>query len=324
MNDKTTPDLVALCIRPPGRDINELIAAECEQLTGGRPDGDGVALCRTITHIPHAAYVRMGLRRIAQAPTFDGLLDAIQGAHFDGTDFRVDCLTLSGTFPHSEIRTIVEVANRIPFYPNLETPQHRFLVVAQTGAFWCGEILTETAQSYVPHSAKPYHVSSSLPARMARALVNLVAPPATSLIDPCCGTGSILIEAHALGLQTYGADNNPKIAGMGRKNLTHFNYAPTIDYADARSWTRTADALVTDLPYGKRLLSADAIIPSILAHARTLAPVAVYVAGRNIHAWLANAGYDDIAVYRIIKHNGFTRYVHHARSLHSPPPAETC
>lgn len=307
-----TNNLVALCIRPSGRDINDLTTAECSHLTGGRPDADGVAPCQTVSQIPHAAYMRMGLRRLAQAPTFDGLLDAIQHADFDGTAFRVDTLCLSGQFPHSEMQTVIEVANHIRFYPNLKAPQHRFLVVAQTDTFWFGEILTETTQSYVPHIEKPYHVSSSLPARMARALVNLVAPTATSLIDPCCGTGSILLEAHSLGLQTYGADNNPKIAGMARRNLAHFGYPPAVDYTDMRQWTRRAAALVTDLPYGKRLPSANAIIPALLAHAIHLAPVAVYVAGNDIRAWLTDAGYRDIATYRIVKHNGFTRYIHRA------------
>ncbi len=303
---------MALCIRLPGSEVNEVIAAECVALTGGRPDADGVALCRSLDSIPQAAYVRTGLRRVAQAVTFEELLDMIQRASLNAPDFRIDALQLSGQFPMPEMEAIVAASNRIPFHPNLREPRHRFLLAAQAGGFWLGEVLVESAHGYVRHRRKPCHVSSSLDARLARALVNLVALQARSLADPCCGTGSILLESHALGLETYGADANPKMMSMARRNLLHFGHHPQVECADARAWSRTADALVTDLPYGHRLESVDAIIPDILVHARQLAPVAIFVAGDDISHYLAAAGYRDIEVLHVIKHNSFVRYVHRA------------
>ncbi len=306
--------LLAFCIRLPGNEVNDLVAAECAALTGGRPDADGVAFCDTLERIPQAAYVRMGLRRLVHAPSFTELLDGLREARLDLPDFRIFSLELSARFPLPSHEAIVAAADQIPYRPNLTQPRHRFLLVAQAANFWLGEILVESRQDYARHARKPYHVSSSLDARIARALVNLVAPPARSLIDPCCGTGSILLEAHALGLETYGADYNPKLMSKARRNLEHFGYPPRVDRTDAREWPRTADALVTDLPYGHRLESADAIIPDILAHAIHLAPAAVYVAGDNIAPQLVAAGYTDIEVLRIVKHNSFIRYVHRAKS----------
>lgn len=309
---KAPAPFVALCIRLPGSEVNEVIAAECAALTGGQPDADGVALCHTLDDIPQAAYVRTGLRRVAHAATFAALLVAIRHASLNAPDFRIDALQLSGQFPVSELEAVVAASDQILFRPNLRKPQHRFLLAAQADGFWLGEILVESGQGYACHRRKPYHVSSSLDARLARALVNLVAPQAHSLIDPCCGTGSILLEAHSLGLETYGADANPKMMSMARRNLEHFGHHPQVDCADVREWSRTADALVTDLPYGHRLESVDAIIPDILFHARRLAPTAVYVAGDDISHLLASVGYRQIEVLRIVKHNSFIRYVHRA------------
>jgi len=308
-------------VRTRSNEINELIAAECEQLTGGRPDAEGVAVCETVEHIPRAAYVRTGLRRIAQAPTFTDLLGALRQVSLDLDDFRVDTLYLSGRFPLSRQEASVAAADALPYRANVAAPRHRLLLVAQRGTFWIGEILAEATQSYMPHLKKPCHVSSSLEARIARALVNLVAPPTRSgsgqaagtLIDPCCGTGSILLEAAALGLMAYGADRNPKMAHMARRNLLHFGYLPRVVCADARMWTQTADALVTDVPYGRQLESAEADLPNILAQGARLAPIAVYVAGENITPWLTATGYGDVEVFRLVKPNGFTRYVHRAR-----------
>ncbi len=313
MNGKDTA-LVALCSRAASGEVNDLIAAECKTLTGGTPDADGIAPCSTLDNIPQAAYVRMGLRRIAQAPSFDGLLYAIRQAPIEAPDFRIDTLELSGKLPISNMEAVVAAANQIFFYPNLKSPKHHLLLVAQAETFWLGEILAESTRDYARHTDKPYHVSSSLDARLARALVNLVSPSAHSLIDPCCGTGSILLEAHALGIETHGADYNPKMVGMARHNLEHFGYPPSVELADAREWPRTAEALVTDLPYGRRLESAEAMIPAILAHTVQLAPLAVYVAGKDISPTLKAVGYRNIEVLRIIKHNNFIRYIHRAQS----------
>ena len=306
-------NLVAVCVRTRSNEINELIAAECERLTGGRPDAEGVAVCHSVEHIPSAAYVRMGVRRIARATTFTGLLDVLRQTPLDLEGFRVDALYLSGRFPVPQQEAVVAAANAIHCRANLAAPRHRLLLVAQRETFWIGEILAEATQGYAPHLRKPCHVSSSLEARIARALVNLVVPPAGTLIDPCCGTGSVLLEAAALGLAVYGADRNPKMTHMAQRNLLHFGYPPRVVCADARVWTQTADALVTDLPYGRQLESAEEDLPAILAQGARLAPLAVYVAGEDIVAELTAAGYEVIEVMRLVKPNGFTRYVHRAR-----------
>lgn len=318
----TTPqlpltDLVAVCVRTRSNEINDLIAAECEHLTGGRPDAEGVAVCRSVEDIPRAAYVRTGLRRIVQASTFADLLDVLRQMPLDLDAFRVDALYLSGRFPVSQQEAVVAVANAIHCRANVAAPRHRLLLVAQRGTFWLGEILAEASQSYTPHLKKPYHVSVSLEARIARALVNLVVPPAKTLVDPCCGTGSILLEAAALGLTVYGADRNPKMAHMAQRNLLHFDYPPRVVCADARAWSQTADALVTDVPYGRQLESAEDDLPAILANGARLAPLAVYVAGSDLTSPLKAAGYGDIEVLRLVKPNGFTRYIHRARVTNS-------
>ncbi len=307
--------LVAICVRTRSNEINDLIAAECEQLTGGRPDAEGVAVCQTVEHVHRAAYVRTGLYRIAQASTFPDLLAMLRQTALDLDDFRVDTLYLSGRFPMARQEAAVLVADALPYRANVAAPRHRLLLVAQCGTFWLGEILTEATQSYAPHLGKPCHVSSSLEARIARALVNLVVPPARTLIDPCCGTGSILLEAAALGLTAYGADRNPKMARMAQRNLLHFGYPPRVVCADACTWTQTADALVTDVPYGRQLESADEDLPAILEQGARLAPLAVYVAGTDITPQLGAAGYCDIEVLRLVKPNGFTRYAHRARVI---------
>lgn len=306
-------EYLAICSRQPG---NELIAAECKNLTGGAPGKDGIAICERVDLIPRAAFVQMGLRIIAQANTLEELAATVARIEIPASGFRIDLHRSEGAAPLDRHEAIFKIANALQAYPNLDTPQHRFLLLARhTGLLFC-EILTRRQPDYQQHTHKPYHTSSSLPAQLARGMVNLVSPPARSLLDPCCGTGSILLEAQALGLEAFGCDLNPRMVGMARKNLAFFGYRAEISRMDAQKCRQTADAVVADLPYGQMQIMDQRNIQGILTNCAQLAPVGVFASGMDISAWLEKAGYHAIETYRVRKRNQFSRYVHRARSIH--------
>ncbi len=302
-------ELRVVCARLPG---NQLVAAECDALTGGIPDAQGVAVCQRLDLLPRAAFLTLGVRCLAEAPALDDLCAQIAALQMDAERFRVETLSLWPINPLPKPQVVLAVANALPAYPDLVNPQHRFLVAAQADRLWFGEILAEPARDYRRHDAKPYRTSSSLSARLARALVNLVSPPAQSILDPFCGTGSILLDAAALGLQPYGSDNNIKMVGMSRRNLAHFGYPAQVELGNAQDCIQTADAVVTDLPYGRQLEQDQAVLRQVLHHTAQLAPQAVYLAQEDITPWLLDAGYARVACYRVRKHRSMSRFVHHA------------
>jgi len=302
-------ELRVVCARLPE---NELVAAECAALTGGIPDAQGVAVCQRLDLLPRAAFLTLGVRCLAEAPALDDLCAQIAALQVDADRFRVETLSLWPHAPLHKPQVVLAVANALPAYPDLVNPQHRFLVAAQADRLWFGELVAEPARDYRLHDSKPYRTSSSLSARMARALINLVAPPAGSILDPFCGTGSILLEAAALGLHAFGRDHNLKMAGMSRRNLAHFDYSVNVVLGSAQDCSQTADAIVTDLPYGRQLEQDQAALRQVLHHTAQLAPQAVYLAQEDITPWLLDAGYARVACYRVRKHRSMSRFVHHA------------
>jgi predicted RNA methylase len=302
-------ELRVVCARLPE---NELVAAECAALTGGIPDAQGVAVCQRLDLLPRAAFLTLGVRCLAEAPALDDLCAQIAALQVDAERFRVETLSLWPHAPLPKPQVVLAVANALPAYPDLVDPQRRFLVAAQANCLWFGEILAEPARDYRLHDSKPYRTSSSLSARMARALVNLVAPPAGSILDPFCGTGSILLEAAALGLHAFGRDHNRKMAGMSRRNLAHFGYSVSVELGSAQDCSQAADAVVTDLPYGRQLEQDQAALRQVLHRTAQLAPQAVYLAQEDITPWLLDAGYARVACYRVRKHRSMSRFVHHA------------
>jgi 16S rRNA G966 N2-methylase RsmD len=308
-------ELRVLCAQIPG---NRLVAAECKNLTGGIPDENGVATCQRLDGVAQSAYLSVGLRCLAEAETVPELglaISQIWTAAMPPPDsFRIEFLRLGGADRPGKTECILAAANAIPARPNLAAPQQRYAIVAQPRRLWFGAILSEGQHGYRLHESKPYRTSNSLPARLARAVLNLVSPPAGSILDPFCGTGSILLEAAALGLTAYGLDRNIKMVGMTRRNLAHFGYSAQAVLGDAAQCTQVADAIVTDLPYGRLLEQDTANLLPILQHLRGLAHQAIFITEENLTPLLVEAGYRAIQVLPVRKRHGMSRIVHRAES----------
>jgi len=304
-------EYLVLCSRAPG---NELVAAECEALTGGKPGSNGLAVSKTFDQVVRAAYLSIGMRPIAYSKTIAALTEDLRRQSFSADRFRVEFLCLSEQEKTHSQDSILAVADAIHGAPDLDHPQQRFLLVASDVGFYFNEILAESARSYQKHDAKPYRTSSSLPSQLARALVNLTYP-ARVILDPCCGTGSIMLEACATGVAAYGMDRNPKMVGMTRRNLLLFGYEAVVQRGDASRCNQPSEAVVTDLPYGRFLENDEENIKAILRQMTTLAPLGIYIAEKDITSWLQEAGYDKVNVYHLRKRAGLIRFIHRAQRI---------
>jgi len=101
---------------------------------------------------------------------------------------------------------------------------------------------------------------------------------------------------------------------MSCRNLAHFGLPPHVERLDAQETSRSADVIVTDLPYGRSLEQDLPGLLPIFGRLAGLAPRAVYLAEQDISAWLEEAGYRDIRVLKVRKRPELSRYVHIARS----------
>lgn len=306
----TVQDL-AICMR----DLNNaLIAAECQQLTGSKPERDGLAFCDALEHISRAAYVNAGARGIIQTSALADLLIWIRHTRFQADAFHIELVDWSNAGLPSKLDVVIEVANAIRGHPNLKNPQRRFVLIVSEDSVWFGELTVAATHSYRQHDRKPRRTAGSLPSALARALVNLAGPHISSIVNPCCGTGSILLEACALGLEAHGVDWSGPNVKMSRRNLSHFGYTASVIQIDASNWTQTADALISDLPYGTAHPLDESVVFELLRNAVYQAPIAIFVAAKNLSTQLQQAGFCDIELFRIKKSKVFSRYVHRAQS----------
>lgn len=109
-----------------------------------------------------------------------------------------------------------------------------------------------------PLSRRPYkqhHVPGSLKPAVAAALLSLGGvTPGSRVLDPCCGAGTILIEAKRYGAEGWGGDANPEAVRAARINAVNAEAAVHLQRWDARALPiadRSIDRVVSNLPWGR-------------------------------------------------------------------------
>jgi tRNA G10 N-methylase Trm11 len=86
---------------------------------------------------------------------------------------------------------------------------------------------------------------------VANALIHLAGEPNGLLLDPCCGSGTILNEALAVGWDVRGRDIDPEAVEASRQNVGKAD----VQAGDVRSLEMgdgSVDACVSNLPFGQQ------------------------------------------------------------------------
>jgi len=190
-------------------------------------------------------------------------LTSLEGFIEQGESFAARVRRIRGVTPHLvsvELeRKIGElILNKVEKTKvNLMAPQKTFFGVLTDNRFLFGlkmaEIFPKPFVERRPRK-RPFFHPTAMPAKLARCMVNLAQPKVGDLVlDPFCGTASILVEAWLIGCRVVGFDVQPHMARGSLRNLQHYGAKPEgIAVADARHLPAAkVDCVVTDPPYGR-------------------------------------------------------------------------
>jgi tRNA G10 N-methylase Trm11 len=128
---------------------------------------------------------------------------------------------------------------------------------------------------------------------VARAAVNIAIPDPRGIkaIDPCCGIGTVLVEALSMGIDIVGRDINPFIAQGARANLAHFGYVTEVALGAIENISTTYDSAIVDMPYNLFSTTSPEEQFSILKHARRIADRVVVITIEDMDESIAAAGF---------------------------------
>ena len=158
---------------------------------------------------------------------------------------------------------------------------------------------------------KPNSYSNSLSTRVARAVVNIAVGNdlSISLIDPCCGVGTVILEALSMGINACGSDINKQIVSRARDNLSFFGYnREIISFKDINDIKQTYDTCIIDIPYGLFTKTTYEAQKNIIYSARRISKKVIFITFENMSSLIKSAGF-------VIKDRGsvnkgkFKRYI---------------
>ncbi|MEM0373050.1 MAG: TRM11 family methyltransferase [Sulfolobaceae archaeon] len=175
------------------------------------------------------------------------------------------------------------------------------------------------SKSLERHSKRPFKQSGTMDSSTARLLVN-ISRPRKLVLDPFCGTGSLLIEASWLGYNCIGSDISAEMINKSKLNLNYFGYNCELLQSSALNLgIRSVDAIATDPPYGRSSASKGAnlreLYEKFFSEANNILCKECYLVFSTSHDmdWrdiLKSVGFREIKIHYLYSHKSLTRAIY--------------
>ncbi len=281
----------------------ELVNAESMTLTGHTPNAYGIAISENCVDVTRGACVKCCMEILCEGGSVSEICGQIKTAELYAEDFRVSIVKRPRRLEADSTKIAHVVGGVISGTVSLTQPRVVFLVVITNERVWLGRLLSKSDGRWIVHRKRPYMTSSALPTKLARAIVNLIADPSDLLVDPCCGTGTIVLEAAHMGMRVVGYDINPKMVKATQANLAHHSLDARVCLGDARQIREPFDSLAANLPYGIMLNRTPIQDWEILRNLNHIAPKAAFVTISDLSKPLEDLGYRIRQIVHVPKLN---------------------
>ncbi|MDJ0331437.1 RNA methyltransferase [Planococcus sp. S3-L1] len=174
----------------------------------------------------------------------------------DQLTFKVIFLKINGLTEQDQVdysgkRNIErEIGSAITGEADVHHPDVTFGLIPFEGRWYLGRYL-QSEPVWFKHMKKPREYSTALSTRVARAVANIAVPQPEGIkaIDPCCGIGTVLVEALSMGIDIVGRDMNPLVVDGSRENIAHFGLTGEIALGPIAEVEAIYDVAIIDMPY---------------------------------------------------------------------------
>lgn len=250
-----------------------------------------------------------------EGDTLDAILEQVKQLQLKNETFKIYFVKINDLDPSEKIhfarRREIErlLGLQINGEADLDQPNRIFGIVTLGGRWYFGKYHTSESV-WFQHLKKPREYSTALSTRVARAVVNIAVPDpeAVQAIDPCCGIGTVLVEALSMGIDIVGRDINPLAVSGSRENIAHFGYKCNVMTGPIADVKNNYDIAIIDMPYNLLTHITPEEQLSILQHARRFASKLVVVTSEVIDDMINEAGF-EIADRCIATKSLFNRHI---------------
>jgi tRNA G10 N-methylase Trm11 len=223
---------------------------------------------------------------------------------------KINDLTPSEKISYEDQRIIErEMGIHIHGEADVHHPERIFGLITLGGKWYFGSYLKNKAV-WLHHMKKPRNYSIALTTRVARAAANIAVPNPLDIkaIDPCCGIGTVLVEALSMGINIVGRDINHFIVRGARENIAHFGLEGEVTVGAIANVSVNYDVAIVDMPYNLFSTITTEEQLSILQQARRIASKAIIISIDMMDEMIAIAGF-TIVDRCLAKKGLFSRHI---------------
>ncbi|MDF2653231.1 MAG: methyltransferase [Paenibacillus sp.] len=276
-----------------------LFQLELRTLFGVPQVPPNMLISRTAIDPSRSPFIKERIEVMYEGDTLASILEQVSQIQLgESTTFKVIFVKTNDLDPTDKVayddRRAIErdLGMHINGEADVRNPDFEFGIVTMGGRWYFGSYM-KTRTVWLQHIKKPRSYSIALSTRVARAAVNIAIPNphGVKAIDPCCGIGTVLVEALSMGIDIVGRDINPFIAQGARMNIAHFGYDTEVALGAIENVSTTYDAAIVDMPYNLFSTTSPEEQYSILKHARRIAKRVVVITIEDMDERLATAGF---------------------------------
>ena len=244
---------------------------------------------------------------------FREIIEYINCNNLTYDDFKVIYIKFNGDkLKYKErLDCVREVGININGEANIHNPKNILALTYFNGEWIFGEYEKNDYEWHI-FERKPYNYSNSLGMRVAKALVNIAVglDQDIKLVDPCCGVGTVVLQALDMGIDVKGYEINKQIACNARNNLEFFGFERDIIIPkDMHLVDQSYDVGIIDLPYGLFTPITPGEQKALINSARRLCNKLVLVVFEDMNDMIVEAGF-NIEDTCVVHKGKFKRIIH--------------
>lgn len=262
-------------------------------------------------NISRSPFIKEMISVIYEEDSLEQILKNIIEDKLAYDDFKVCYVKLeNGDIGYKErLNSLNKIGFVITGEPEMHNPKIILGITKICGKWIFGKYEKNDYEWHI-HDKKPYSYSNSLGLRVARALVNIAVKNNLDckLIDPCCGVGTVVIEALSMGINVVGCELNKSIAENAQRNLKFFGYENVVTNGDMNNIEKQYDISIIDLPYGLFTPTTIEEQTSLIKSARRISKKLVIVTFENMDKEISSAGFNIVDRSYVCK-GKFKRYI---------------
>jgi len=230
----------------------ELCQLEMKYIFNYRPE-EKYILSDIDTNPTRSPFIKEKISILFSGKSIDDLVEKVLENKIAYEDFKVIYLKSgNGDVDYKErLKSVSAIGYVVKGEPSIHNPKV-IIGISKIQDRWILGIYDKNDFQWHIHDKKPYSYSNALSLKVAKTLVNIAVANNyhTKLVDPCCGIGTVVIEALDLGIKVKGYELNELIAENAQRNLEFFGFENVIEQKDMHTIEEKFDVAIIDMPYG--------------------------------------------------------------------------